>query len=223
MRRWPGSDARRTALCFISVRQYEPFRNNGKRCWSSECSPAIDFNPEDLNGRVATTDPAPARVEFDQSGQSTITPAFARGRSEGSWSDRLQVSSVLFSRPASIQSLSIGSGEYAIQVKDDPRDKFAQGDLLRLNFVHDGFAFVTVHEVSDSGTSPPSSDSLLTLRGTHAAWFEPVLDADVPSADTVVTVGVFTAETSTSPPAECLSESRFETAWRRAATGEPGI
>ena len=80
------------------------FRNNGKRCWVIRVAQQLRRSDQDLNYARYNYFPIPAlaRVEF-KDGNSKITPAFARARSEGSWSDRLQLSSALFSQPMSIE------------------------------------------------------------------------------------------------------------------------
>src|SRR3954468_20018995 len=71
------------------------FRNHGQRCWVIR----VAKQTGGANRARYNHFPVPglARVTFDQFGGAKITPGFARARSEGSWSDRLQVASALFS------------------------------------------------------------------------------------------------------------------------------
>jgi hypothetical protein len=185
------------------------FRNNGRRCWVVRVARQQPNDAQDLNYARYNYFPVPAlaRIEFDQNGKSTITPAFARARSEGSWSDRVQTSSALYAQPVNAVSLSVNGGTYTFQVEADRSDKFAAGDLLQLKFDNGQFAFLVIDEVADVVSSPPSSR--LELRGVRAAWFEPPQEGDLLSSAVPVDVGVFTAESSASPPAEQLSDSWF--------------
>ena len=57
------------------------FRNNGNRCWVIRVARQKRGSDQDLNYARYNYFPIPAlaRVEFSDSGTSTITPAFARG------------------------------------------------------------------------------------------------------------------------------------------------
>ena len=112
------------------------FRNGGRRCWVIRVAQKQPSNDQSLNYARYNYFPIPAlaRIEFDQNGNSTIRPAIARGRSEGSWSDRLQVSSALLSRPIKVESASIDAGQHVIHVLSDRSNELAAGDLLRLEF-----------------------------------------------------------------------------------------
>src|SRR2546430_6335 len=79
------------------------FRNKGQRCWVIRVArqqPAGDHN---LNYARYNHFPIPglARARFDENGQTLLSriPGLARARAEGSWSDRVQVSSALLSTP----------------------------------------------------------------------------------------------------------------------------
>src|SRR5882762_2697449 len=78
------------------------FRNGGQRCWVTRVARRTARSQTDLNYARCNYFPIPglARVEFDgdRKNVSRLTPAFARARSEGSWSDSLQVGSALISR-----------------------------------------------------------------------------------------------------------------------------
>jgi len=81
------------------------FRNGGQRCWIIRVARQNANNTQPLNRARYNYFPIPylARAEFNPNGQiGSITPAFARGRSEGSWSDALRVSTALLSRPIQV-------------------------------------------------------------------------------------------------------------------------
>jgi hypothetical protein len=191
------------------------FRNNGRRCWVIRVARQQPSTDQDLNCARYNYFPIPAlaRVEFDEAGNGTVRPAIARGRSEGSWSDRLQVSSALLSRPVDVESVSIAADQHVIRARCDPSYKLAAGDLLRLNFEGGRFAFVAIDEVTSSAasplTSPLSSARILEAHGRRAAWFKSLQNIDVPVSPMAVTVGVFTAESSAQPSSAPLTDGWF--------------
>src|SRR5262249_57168317 len=125
--------------------------------------------------------PALARAEFNHNGSLTIAPAFARARAEGSWSDRLELSSALFSQPLSVDSITTQDNDFLIRVRNDRSNKLAAGDLLRLNFVDGQFAFLPVAKVSDVTGSPPPNPPLLEARATKSVWFMPLQNINAPT------------------------------------------
>src|SRR4030095_14968070 len=141
------------------------FRNKGRRCWVIRVARQAPDEDESLNYARYNYFPIPAlaRVQFDEAGNGTITPAFARARSEGSWSDRVQVSSALLATPLQTNSSlrEIDQG-YSIQIEGDPSSGPAPGDLLRLDFANKQFAFLAVAAVAAVGPSPPVSPPLST-------------------------------------------------------------
>jgi hypothetical protein len=185
------------------------FRNNGKRCWVIRVAQQKPKDAEDLNRARYNYFPIPAlaRVAFDAGGKSTITPAVARSRSEGSWSDRVQVSSALLSAPLNVEAVTIVDGQYVVQIQGDLSNRLAVGDLLRLNFDGGRFAFLAVDEVNGSVSSPLSSTQSFTVRGTRAVWCKTVQAIEVPLNPVAVSVGVFTAEKS--PTSDALTDSWF--------------
>lgn len=187
------------------------FRNKGQRCWVIRVARQTPTDDEPLNYGRYNYFPIPAlgRVEFDEAGNRTITPAFGRARAEGSWSDRVQVASALLATPLQTTSaLQLVNQEYSIQIEGDPSSTPASGDLLRLDFANNQFAFLAVATLTSLGSSPPANARLSEIAATKAVWFEELKQADIPSASTPVSVHYFTAETN-SPPAEELSDSWF--------------
>ena len=154
------------------------FRNGGKRCWVI---------------RVATDEasynffpiPGLAMAEVDGSGKVTdISPAFARARSEGSWSDSLRVSSALLTEPFEVTSIfrAGGSAEgfpkdsLAVELRALAGD-IAIGDLLRLSFNDNNgkttlVAMLVVETVADASDNSPT-DPHLVVGGTREVWLTP--------------------------------------------------
>ena len=187
------------------------FRNNGTRCWVIRVAKQTPSSGLDLNYARYNYFPIPAlaRAEFNQNGSLTIAPAFARTRAEGSWSDRLELSSALFAQPLNVDSITTQNNNFLVRVRNDRSNKLAAGDLLRLNFADGQFAFLPVDEVSDVTGSPPPNPPLLEARAARSVWFRPLQNINVPGSPTPVTVGIFTAEKPASPPAAPLTDSFF--------------
>lgn len=161
------------------------FRNGGLRCWIV---------------RVAGTSaqynyvPLPGLAQVDIAGN--LVPAFARARSEGSWSDGLQASSDLLSLPIVATSLTIGDdgGLTADLAPASPRD-VVEGDLLRLTFPQlQAMAYCTVRSVK---TPKPVATGLAgqaigTGMGTirvvcgEVRWLVPITQPAVPADQAVI-------------------------------------
>lgn len=160
------------------------FRNGGQRCWIIRVARQTANESQPLNRARYNYFPIPylARAEFNANGQiSNVTPAFARGRSEGSWSDALRVSTALLSRPIQINGALQQDGVgYAISIVRDPANPLAAGDMIRLTY-------------------PDGVSALLALQTTTTAsrvvWLLSLAnDANAPAANTPVTAAVFTRE-----------------------------
>src|SRR6185295_13737111 len=90
------------------------FRNNGRRCWIIRVAHRRPQGSSDPNSARSNYFPIPnlARVEFNDDGSvKRVMPAFARARSEGSWSDSIRVGSALLSRPAQVASPLLQKGK----------------------------------------------------------------------------------------------------------------
>jgi hypothetical protein len=177
------------------------FRNGGQRCWIIRVARQDASESQPLNRARYNYFPIPclARAEFNANGQiASITPAFARGRSEGSWSDALQVSAALLSRPIQVggplQQDGVG---YAMQIVRDPANPLTAGDMIRLTY---GSAGVSVLLALQTATTASRGVWLLSM--SH--------DPSAPSPNTPVTAAVFTREAITSPLNEQDSIDGFE-------------
>ena len=155
------------------------FRNGGRRCWvvrvAGVSARANEFPVSGL-----------ARVALDeQGGIRAITPACARARCEGQWSDGLRVSAALDSRPIEVLRFWPQQNEAELALR--PGDRLTEGDLMRLQVLEHGFIVLfPVQHIEESGigdtASPPdpalfgarrvrvSSHSAVWLK---AAWTEP--------------------------------------------------
>src|ERR1044072_6384414 len=166
------------------------FRNGGQRCWVIRVARQSASESEPLNRARYNYFPIPylARAEFNANGQiGSTTPAFARGRSEGSWSDALRVSTALLSRPiqgnGALQQEGVG---YALSIVRDPANPLAIGDMIRLTYESAG---VSVLLALQTATTVSRAVWLLSMSN----------DPSAPSPDTPCTAAVFTREAITSP------------------------
>lgn len=106
-----------------SVRAF--FRNGGHRCWVVRVA-----------GEQAQLNyfPVPGLAQVDAEGR--IAPAFARARSQGSWSDNMRVSTALLSRPVTVEQV-VSFEPPVVYLTETSPDDVAVGDLLRLTFTPD--------------------------------------------------------------------------------------
>ena len=175
------------------------FRNGGKRCWIIRIARQTAGS---LNRARYNFFPIPylACAGFDANGQlNRVRPAFARARSEGSWSDSLRVSSALLSRPVQVDGVIKREGSnYVMQIRRDPVNPLRAGDLLRLNFAGEGLTLLlVVHEVDAINVSPPlpPSTQLQTVSGSRAVLLRTISkDPATPAPGTPAQAAVFTRE-----------------------------
>ncbi len=191
------------------------FRNGGQRCWIIRVARQTPRGTSPLNRARYNHFPVPylARAEFNANGQmSGVTPAFARGRAEGSWSDAIRVSSALLTRPIQVNgSLQSDGPDLVIQVTRDPANVLAPGDMLRLNYKNDGVsALLALRSVTSLQPSPPASP-ISQLNANRFVWLQSLeKDPLAPAVNTPATVAVFTREAITSPPSFEESINGFE-------------
>ena len=170
---WDGRSGSPVQSCLArAVRDF--FRNGGQRCWVVRVAGPAQANLFPIPGLVRCQDKA-------------ISQAYARARSEGSWSDGLEVSAALLSRVVTI---------HAAQLNDPPvfeldlasADEVVPGDLLRLTYFKPGYILmVPLGSLLTGphllGTSPlqdlPVSQALrgrVKFQGHHPLWFRPAWD-----------------------------------------------
>src|SRR5215217_2208672 len=181
------------------------FRNGGQRCWVIRVARQTASEAQPLNRARYNYFPIPylARAEFNQNGQiSSVTPAFARGRSEGSWSDALRVSTALLSRPIQINGALQQDGVgYAMSIVRDPSNPLAAGDMIRLTYESAGVSVLLALQTITSVLSSPVGSPLLNATSRRAVWLLSLSnDPSAPSPNTPVTAAVFTREELSSPP-----------------------
>jgi hypothetical protein len=197
--------------------------NGGRRCWVIRVARTLgsNANGSNVNGsNVNATDgsssvdpfnfaranffpiPGMARAVVGKDGEiESFAPAFARARSEGSWSDALEVSAALLTSPAQVASLSLA--DLTLRVNVDAPDDISAGDLLRLTF-KDGLALLLVVARVEAATdedSPPgqSKRRAVNVVGKYPLWLR-TTHPDSVADKSIITLNVFTSEPLTSPP-----------------------
>jgi len=181
------------------------FRNGGERCWIIRVARQSASESQPLNRARYNYFPIPylARAEFNPNGQiSSVTPAFARGRSEGSWSDALRVSSALLSRPIQVNGALQRDGvDYAMQIERDPSNLLTVGDMLRLSYETAGVSVLLALQTIEAVQPSPPAKPLLDVTASRAVWLLSLSkDPSAPAPNTPVTAAVFTREELSSLP-----------------------
>jgi hypothetical protein len=139
------------------------FRGGGRRCWVVRVADAPVFNFFPLAGL--------ARVA-----ERAMTPAFARSRAAGSWSDALQVAPAIVPFPIAASSFAHGVGEATLVTTLAASGTLTTGDLLRIEFESGAIAFVTADRLTPFADSPPSARVRMLVDG-RVWWFRPPLAA----------------------------------------------
>jgi hypothetical protein len=192
-----------TAYLAPAVRAF--FGNGGRRCWVVRVARQVPTESDGLNRARSNYFPIPglALAQLTSSGNiKDISPAFARARSEGSWSDSLRVSSALLSRPVQVTGPVQPAGDASEKLKvllalNSSKD-VGVGDLLRLTFKEGYLLFMVVEAAEAEAASPPggSPPERQTVRVTSSkfAWFRTSALASPPPPLSQIKAYVFTSE-----------------------------
>lgn len=138
------------------------FRNGGRRCWVVRIAARTRPNLFQI----------PGLAELRKGG--SLVPVYAQARSQGSWSDSLQTSAQLLSRPVIITHYSSPT-EFDLEVSS-PGDVLA-GDILRLTFDEGYVPLVVVQSatlVAERGAKPETAQSRrinVHVQGGMVFWF----------------------------------------------------
>jgi hypothetical protein len=181
------------------------FRNGGRRCWVMRVArqKAGDGSPLDRARANYFPIPGMARAAFTPDGETItrVTPAFARARSEGSWSDGLRVSATLESRPFQVIGAVQKSGDdLIVELERVAPNELATGDLLRLSFGQGAETLMlVVRDIEFIAPSPLSGSSRRArASGRQAIWFRPFTEESPPPSPLEVKARIYTRETT--PP-----------------------
>ena len=112
------------------------FRNGGKRCWIlrvARVEPSVEnplncarYNFFPLNGFGC--------ARLDQKEIVGISPAFARARSRGSWSDELQLGTAILSKAVKLSDFDGTEVEKQVTLEIGAGESVSTGDLFRFTF-----------------------------------------------------------------------------------------
>ena len=110
------------------------FRNGGKRCWVQRVARTESRNGESLNRASYNFFPlsgfAGARLNANEI--IGVSPATARARSKGSWSDDLRAATALLSEAVSVLGFTGEADEKRLALEIGARESVSKGDLFRL-------------------------------------------------------------------------------------------
>jgi hypothetical protein len=158
-----------------SVRAF--FRTGGTRCWVTRVAARTAVNYFPIPGLVRLS-------------AGHLTPAFARGRADGSWCDHLRVASAIAARPIDVDGATHADAHLVVEASLASPDDLASGDLLRLQLAPGLVAvFAVTHIVTVEG-SAPSGRRRVRASG-EPLWFRPTLPA--PSSGSLATAVIHTA------------------------------
>ena len=175
---WDSERCRQvTAQLGPAVRGF--FRNGGRRCWVIRvASDQVEYNFFPIPGLAMA-------VLNDDGSLAQLSPAFARARSQGSWSDPLRTSASLVTQPFEVLSLFRAGGS----VEGFPKNSLAaelraeageivKGDLLRLSFIDKKgatilIAMMVVESVAFAPDSPPTDRGHLLVAARREIWLQP--------------------------------------------------
>lgn len=193
------------------------FRNGGRRCWVVRVARDKVTSDNPLNRARSNFFPIPglARASFATDGATlkAITPAFARARSEGSWSDGVRVSAAIETRPVRLASEVQKVGDdYVFEIEVTSTDELAPGDLLRLAFKNSNEILMLVVTATEPATvSPTSRRRYRKVKAHQPLRFEPFLHDSSPAspleAGIPVTATIYTSEITGSPVVAVESEN----------------
>lgn len=140
------------------------FRNGGRRCWVVRIAAKTQPNLFQI----------PGLAELRPNGR--LVPVYAQARSQGSWSDSLQTTAQLLSRPVVVTDYT-SPAEFDVEVSA-PGDVVA-GDVLRLTFDEGYVPLIVVQSVTpvaESGAQPKNAPRRPNRIGVHVRssvvrWF----------------------------------------------------
>lgn len=186
------------------------FRNGGHRCWVIRLA-----NEEEAEYNYFPI-PALAAATIDEDGNAgEISQAFARARSEGSWSDSLELASTLLRKNIDLLQLEFKSSAGSnmglpgvdVTVRPLSASDVSSGDLLRLTFRKNRYLLMTpvrdIESVSATAASPPSLSGLekrppMKLTCGPALWFSTKPPEEVLSPPVEASVTLFNPDGSSS-------------------------
>ncbi len=172
-------DAQRgeTVQAYLAPAVRDFFRNGGRRCWVVRVAG---------EGARSTLFPVPGLLRCSPTGQLSpaeqLSPAFARARSEGSWSDPLRISTSLFAEALELLAWAAPASKAEARLTVVTSGDLSPGDLLRVRFASEGLTLLLPVEAvaaPSDGQGVPSSgpaerQTRVIASGTRALWLRSV-------------------------------------------------
>jgi hypothetical protein len=143
-----------TVYAFLAPTVRSFFRNGGRRCWILRVARTKAGKKNPLNRASYNFFPLSGltRIDFDEDGLNELSPAFARARALGSWSDDLMVGTAVLSESIGSATLSGAGEEKSVELEIDANGLISTGDLLRLSFGDEkSVLLVAVDAIKDRG------------------------------------------------------------------------
>lgn len=182
------------------------FANGGRRCWIVRVAGTAGTGGAGQDNRLNRARenyfpvPGVAQARLNAEGKiEGLAPAFARARSEGSWSDALEVSAALLSRPAQVKSFS--PADLSLELAEDAPDDLSPGDLLRLTFDDGSILFLFIARVEAAPVTLAGARRTVRVRGEHPVWTQAALPAPLRYGKTAVALTIYTSQADATPPA----------------------
>lgn len=201
-------DARRgqTVYAHLAPAVKAFFRNGGRRCWVIRVAGRARANYFNVPGLAV----------LGRDGR--LDPALARARSEGSWSDDLQTTAALTSRPVVVTRYA-SPANFELELRSP--DEVVEGDLLRLTFGDGLTCLLVVESVKPSGGASVASASAVarfkvSVAGGRTRWFRP------PGAAPVVKAGSARVLTVAGRNRRAAALVEPKSAWGRGKSQGPG-
>ena len=109
------------------------FRNGGKRCWVLRVARVEPADEKSLNRACYNFFPLSgfAGARLNENEIIGISPAIARARSKGSWSDELQITTALLSKSVKVLDFTGDAAEKQVAFEVGARESVSRGDLFR--------------------------------------------------------------------------------------------
>jgi hypothetical protein len=170
------------------------FANGGLRCWVVRVARRQTVMSQRNRARYNYFPlPGLAMASLDADGNvAEINPAFARARSEGSWSDALETGTALLSD--SVEVLSLALDNLQVDLAVDKPDDIGAGDLLRLTFDEGYVLLLYVGSVEVVSTSTASARGRVRITGAQGVWLGLRAPAGQPVMPTQINARLFNIE-----------------------------
>ena len=179
------------------------FRNGGTRCWIIRTARIQPSRANPRNRVCSNFFPLSglAAINFNNRKIENITPAFARARAMGSWSDGWQIGTAATARAVKFVSLNKPANRQIVMLEISTSELLKYGELLRLDFADDGLILLlTADEIEDGGTNfslpitPANGRRFVKVTANRFIWLENIAANDFPNESEIVSVKIWTRQ-----------------------------